>query len=61
MNKTIKNLNEIDLGIGIHLTPILGLVHTIRAFDCNHSTYLTQEFNALSGVTQLHLGEKNEN
>lgn len=61
MNKTIKNPNEIDLGIGIHLTPMLGLVHVIRAFHCNHSTHLTCQFNILRRVTQLHLGEENEN
>lgn len=48
-------------GIGIHLTPMLGLAHVISAFHCNHSTQFNHEINALRAVTQLHIGETNEN
>lgn len=61
MNKPIQFQKETVLNIGIHLTPMLGLAHVIRAFHCNHSTQFTHEINALRDVTQLHIGETNEN
>lgn len=59
--KNIKYVTRHTIEKGIHLTPMLGLAHVIRAFHCNHSTELTYEFNALRAVTQLHIGESNEN
>ncbi|SEL34763.1 hypothetical protein [Acinetobacter sp. DSM 11652] len=61
MNKTIKNPNEIDLGIVIHLTPTLAKGTKIHGIGCNHSTQFTLQINALWTVTQLLLGETNEN
>lgn len=61
MNKTTKNPNEIDLGIGIHLTPTLAKGTKIHGIGCNHSTQFTLQINALWTVTQLLLGETNEN
>ncbi len=61
---TLKNIKYVTRHIiekGIHLTPMLGLAHVIRAFHCNHSTQFTHEINALRAVTQLHIGETNEN
>lgn len=61
MNKTLKNPNEIDLRLDIHLTPTLAKCTEIHGFDCNHSTQFTFQINALWSVTQLLLGETSEN
>lgn len=47
--------------IGIHLTPTLAKCTEIHGFGCNHFTHLTHKINALWTVTQLLLGETNEN
>lgn len=61
MNKTLKTLDEIDLEIGIHLTPITGMDPVNTDYNCNHSTQFASQFNALKTVTQLHLGGVCEN
>lgn len=48
-------------GLDIHLTPTLAKCTEIHGFDCNHSTQFTFQINALWTVTQLLLGETNEN
>lgn len=47
--------------IGIHVTPIMGIDPVNTDHNCNHSTQLTNQFNALKAVTQLHLGGVCEN
>lgn len=61
MNRSMPLQKETVLNKGIHLTPKTGLRHEIRDFHCNHSTQFTCQFNALQAVTELHLGEVNEN
>lgn len=61
MKKIIQSQKINSREIGIHLTPKTGLRHEIRDSQCNHSTQFTFQFNALQAVTELHLGEVNEN
>ncbi len=61
MHRSIQFQKENVLNIGIHLTPKTGLSNEIRDFHCNHSTQFTYEINELRPVTQLHIGETNEN
>lgn len=56
MKKIIQSLKMNSKKIGIHRTPKTGLRHEIRDYHCNHSTQLTNQFNALKTVTQLPLG-----
>lgn len=59
--KNIKYVTRHIIEIGIHLTPITGMNPVNTDYNCNHSTQLTSQFNALKAVTQLHIGETNEN
>lgn len=45
----------------LHLTPVMGFSPVNTTSDCNHSTPLAFQFNVLQAVTELHLGETNEN
>lgn len=61
---TLKNIKYVTRHIiekGIHLTPIMGMDPVNTDYNCNHSTQLTNQFNVLKAVTQLHLGGVCEN
>mgnify|MGYP003395349755 CR=1 FL=1 len=61
---TLKNIKYVKRHIlekSIHLTPITGMIPVNTNSKCNHFTQLTYQFNALSTVTQLHLGGVCEN
>lgn len=57
LNTRIQN----SLDKGLHLTPITGMGPVNTNSNCNHSTQLAFQFNALQAVTALHLGEVDEN
>lgn len=61
MNRSNQFQKETVLNIGIHLTPTLAKSTEIHGFGCNHSTQFTFQINTLWAVTQLLLGETNEN
>lgn len=61
MKKELNPHIQNSLNIGIHLTPITGMGPVNTNSNCNHSTQLAFQFNALEVVTVLHLGEANEN
>lgn len=61
MKKIIQSHKINSREIGIHLTPTLAKCTEIHGFGCNHSTQFTYQINALWTVTQLLLGETNEN
>lgn len=61
MKKIIQSHKMNSREIGIHLTPITGFSPVNTTSDCNHSTPLAFQFNVLRAVTELHIGETNEN
>lgn len=61
MKKIIQSHKINSREIGIHLTPTSAKCTKIHGFGCNHSTQFTHQINALWTVTQLLLGETNEN